>query len=268
MPIAPRRRLLPLLTASALLSLVAACAVSDDLDEGGAGGAGGNAGASGSAGSGGTAGTAGTSGGAGTAGTAGSAGTAGTAGLGGMGGTGTGGTSGSAGTSGTGGSGGGPTGTGLIFSEYVEDGTTKVLEIYNASSSTIDLTTCQLERYANGSTSGQEAQWGGSIMIAPGQAVALCQTNGPGCDEVNAVIAHSGDDGYVLTCGAQIQDTFGQLGDASVWGSGNTSSDSNTLRRDCSIGIGDTNFNDPFDPATEWTGLGTIDTSDLGKHCQ
>jgi len=51
-----------------------------------------------------------------------------------------------------------------------------------------------------------------------------------------------------------------------VWGTPPTSTQGATLRRKCTVLAGDTNGNDPFDPATEWNGF-PIDTfSDLGNY--
>jgi hypothetical protein len=52
-------------------------------------------------------------------------------------------------------------------------------------------------------------------------------------------------------------DVIGQLGfdPGSEWGSGDLSTQDNTLRRKPGITLGDTNGGDAFDPSLEWGGV-------------
>ena len=54
---------------------------------------------------------------------------------------------------------------------------------------------------------------------------------------------------------------IGQIGfdPGTEWGSGNASTQDNTIRRKCAVTVGDTNGADAFDPVTEWAGF-ALDT--------
>ncbi|MEO0324182.1 MAG: amidohydrolase family protein, partial [Myxococcota bacterium] len=93
----------------------------------------------------------------------------------------------------------------VFFSEYVEEGNTKALELYNAGSAPLDLATCELERIVNGGT-GSSFRGMLSGTVAPGDVQVLCGTalaatpEGAVCDVGIDVINHNGDDAYVLRC--------------------------------------------------------------------
>lgn len=273
---------------------------------GGSAGVGGNAGSGASGAAGGSAGTGGmtTGGAAGVAGSGGEGGVAGTAGTGaagsggtsGEGGTGAttaGGTGGSAGnpTGGAGGSAGGGTGgtggsvtNGLIFSEYVEgSGNTKALELYNSSSSDIDIGACTLVRHVNVTVAGATSLDNIVVatpgtMLPAGTTWTICYSQMTNnltlatgeCKITSASLQHNGDDAYVLSCGGFVQDTFGedpaQTLSGGHWGDAVSSQDQ-TLRRKCTVSQGDTSLLDAFDPGTEYDTYATNDVSGLGTHC-
>jgi len=245
---------------------------------GGAGGATGGAGGSTGGAGGATGGTGGGSGGFGgsTGGTGGFGGS--TGGTGGVGGS-TGGSGGIGGsTGGTGGSGGSGGTTGgtpkLFFSEYVEGSSNnKALEIYNAGSSSVDLSTCGLNRYSNGGTTGYAvkiASQGG--FLAAGDVWVICHSSisTPSlCDELTSTINHNGNDTWEIVCNGVTQDVFGQVGydPGTSWDAGGISTVDQTLRRKCSVTSGDTNGTNSFDPSVEWTSAGLDALSDLGSFC-
>ncbi len=158
----------------------------------------------------------------------------------------------------------------IFFSEYVEgEGNDKALEIYNASSSPIDLGNCQLDRYQNGASSPAAPVPLADESLAPGAVFVICQSNfsQPGkCDRLTADVQHNGDDAVALVCGGETKDIFGRIGVQETWGSGDTSSQDATLRRKCTVTEGDTNGSNAFDPADEWTGAGLGNFTDLGQH--
>lgn len=85
----------------------------------------------------------------------------------------------------------------------------------------------------------------------------------------------SGDDAVVLHRGgcsgaaSRVVDALGQVGlppAGGEWGSGLTSTNNNTLRRQPTICAGDTNPDDPFDPARTWLGFPQDTITGLGSH--
>ncbi len=132
----------------------------------------------------------------------------------------------------------------LFISEYVEgSGNNKALEIYNPTSSAINLSNYWIKRYSNGSTSnaaGGEQQLTGTIepfstfIIVNGQTVAQGTTS-PACDPALQALINSpnngmldgvypattymnGDDAITLekgatAAGAVIVDIFGKIGE-------------------------------------------------------
>jgi hypothetical protein len=236
---------------------------------GGAGRAGGGMGGAGTGGAG--------TGGAGTGGAGmGGAGMGG-AGMGGagMGGAGMGGAGmGGAGMAGAGmaGTGGGPPAINLYFSEYYEGSVTpqeSAVEIVNAGMAAVDLTQCTVRVYPNGNGTGTSINL--ITTLAPNQVYVVCSAAGVSgnCDLSNPTMAQvTGNDAVAIVCNSVFQDIIGQIGNnpsSGEWGTGNTSTADNTIRRSCTVTTGDKNGNDPFTvPATQWTGLAPTKT-DLGS---
>ncbi|MEZ4374252.1 MAG: lamin tail domain-containing protein [Polyangiaceae bacterium] len=243
-------------------------------------------GSSGAAGVGGEGGAAGNAGNAGT----GAAGDGGTAGEGGTGATTAGGMGGSAGnpsggmggtagtTGGTAGTGGSGTTNGLIFSEYVEGSAlNKALEIYNAGSQSVSLADCHLDKYLNAGTSAESISFVPANTLAPGEVFVICNagmTVTSACDQTTSGtstgISHNGNEVYVLVCLGVIEDSIGQIGSniSSKWGTDPISTLDHTLRRQCSVTMGDTDPYDVYDPAADsWDGYDKDDLTDLGMHC-
>ena len=159
----------------------------------------------------------------------------------------------------------------LFISEYIE-GTSnnKALELYNPSDSEIDLSLYRLLRYSNGNSNssatirpvGTIAPGGTYVIANPSADAAILEK----ADLQTGSLSHNGDDAYTLVKGDAVVDSFGRVGEdpGSAWGSGDSSSKDNTLRRKADI-VGDTIPDDEFDPALEWTGHGTNEFSDLGS---
>lgn len=231
--------------------------------------AGGSAGMT-SGGAGGAGGSAGTTGGsAGTGATGGSAGT-GAAGTGGSTTGGTGATGGSAGST-TGGTGGGGA-VNLYFSEYIEGSGSlnKAVEIYNAGGTT-SLNGCVVNLYSNGTTSVSQSENLTGTLLA-GDVITLCvsdSTNSKCNIAPTLAVNFSGNDVVELRCNSQLMDIIGKLGEApsSGWSGGGVATFDATLRRKCTVNIGDRNPSDAFDPSVEWVASGSVnDYSDFGQY--
>jgi predicted extracellular nuclease len=90
-------------------------------------------------------------------------------------------------------------------------------------------------------------------------------------DQTNSSGWFNGNDAVVLRMGGAsgtIVDVIGQIGfnPGSEWGTGLTRTADNTLRRQASVLIGDSDFNDAFDPASAWDGFATDTFDGLGFH--
>ena len=173
-------------------------------------------------------------------------------------------------TASTTGSGMSPPGT-LFFSEYVEgSANNKALEIVNAGSTSVSLNGCQIDRYMNGATTAMAPPVAlDNVMLAAGQTFVVCNTSFSMttlCDQLSANILHTGNDVASLSCNGTVKDVFGKIGDTVDWGTAPTTSVDATLRRKCSVLVGDVNGNDAFDPATEWTGFAVDTFTDLGQY--
>lgn len=161
----------------------------------------------------------------------------------------------------------------LFISEYVEGSSNnKAIEIYNGTSSAIDLSAngYKLEFYFNGSTSaGTTINLTGTLNAGNVFVVASASANSTilnAADQTSSAAFYNGDDAVVLRKGSSIVDVIGQVGfdPGSEWGTGLISTADNTLRRLSSTTQGDTNPDDVFDPSVEWTGYPTDTFDDLG----
>ncbi|GGI75552.1 ExeM/NucH family extracellular endonuclease [Deinococcus wulumuqiensis] len=160
-----------------------------------------------------------------------------------------------------------PTGSDLIFSEYVEGSSNnKALELYNPTSDTIDLSAYSVELYANGATTPNNTQKlsgtlaaGGTLVLVNGQAGATLKALGT----VSSVTNFNGDDALVLKKGTTIIDSFGQVGldPGNAWTANGVTTIDKTLRRKAGVTAGDANATDAFDPSAQWEQF-NIDTFD------
>ena len=166
----------------------------------------------------------------------------------------------------------------VFISEYIEGSSNnKAIELYNPTDASVDLAAEDyvLQYYYNGSSeagliidlTGTIAS-GNTYVIAQSSADAAIlavaqQTNGAGW--------FNGDDAVVLRQGGaegKLLDVIGQVGTdpGSQWGSGLTSTQNSTLRRQGNFCVGDTNPTDAFDPAAEWEGFAVNTFDGLGSH--
>jgi len=178
----------------------------------------------------------------------------------------------------------------LFFSEYVEGSSqNKAIEIYNPTSSSVDLSTYTVERFSNGATNSSS---GGvtnlSGIIAPGDVFVLTHgdtVGGGGFGAVDPLLYSLGDmaagpypspmhmngnDAITLTNNGVIIDVIGKVGedpgvawtcDNDAWWTAN-----HTLIRKKTVLIGDYEALDSFNPTTEWDSLPEDTWTNLGIH--
>ncbi|HPF98514.1 MAG TPA: S8 family serine peptidase [Kiritimatiellia bacterium] len=173
----------------------------------------------------------------------------------------------------------GDSGCGFIISEYLEgtNATAKALEFFNGTASGIDLksSNCVVQIYLNGSsTPGSPISLTGTV--AAGATYVVAHSSAPTgltarANQLASLSAIGGDDAVVVRFGGTngpILDRVGQVGvDPGVeWGSGSYSTLNNTLRRNPSVTMGDTNAYSAFDPTLEWQGYGPDIFVGFGEH--
>jgi predicted extracellular nuclease len=165
----------------------------------------------------------------------------------------------------------------LFFSEYVEGSSNnKALEIYNPNDNAVDLGGYGVTVYFNGATatvgtrltlllSGESIAGKGVYILASSSAdpailAVADQTTGSGL--------WNGDDAITLVHNGTVIDVIGQIGNdpGSQWGSGDASTQDNTLRRKATVLTGDPNGSDAFDPSVQWDGYPEDTFGGLGSH--
>ncbi len=163
--------------------------------------------------------------------------------------------------------------TDLYFSEYIEGSSNnKALEIYNDTGAEVDLSAYEIQFFFNGSsTAGATLNLTGTVadgdvyVVAHGSAVTGILDQ---ADFTSSVGFYNGDDAITLLNGGVVVDAIGQIGvdPGSEWGTGDTSTQNNTLRRLESVTEGDTDAYDSFDPASQWTGFANDTFDGLGSY--
>ncbi|MFN9597033.1 MAG: beta strand repeat-containing protein, partial [Bacteroidota bacterium] len=169
--------------------------------------------------------------------------------------------------------------TDLIISEYLEGSVNnKCIELYNGTSSPIDLTngSYQLRFFFNGAiTASTTINLAG--IVAPGETHVVCASNSDAnvlslADQVSASFFFNGDDAVQLTkdFGFTVLDVFGRIGEdpGNGWGVAPLSTVDQTLRRRSTVTSG-VNVN----PAsgfptlnTQWNAFPVDNISNLGSH--
>jgi predicted extracellular nuclease len=165
--------------------------------------------------------------------------------------------------------------TELFISEYIEgSGQNKALEIYNGTGAAVDLGALGYSVFFsfNGGTSTRTIPLVGTV--ANGDVFVIAQATAD-----QAILAQAdqtdtstswfnGDDFVALRKSGATVDGIGQLGvdPGTEWGTGDTSTADNTIRRKATVERGDTNETDAFDPASEWNGLAMNTFDGLGSH--
>ncbi|GAA1058120.1 hypothetical protein GCM10017608_05230 [Agromyces luteolus] len=159
----------------------------------------------------------------------------------------------------------------FIISEYVEGSSfNKAVELHNPTDADIPLAGYSLEVYFNGSATATTAgTFALSGTVAAGDAFVFADEDlAAYADQTTASNLWNGDDAIVLKHDGALVDSLGQVGfdPGSEWGSGLTSTQDNTLRRNADVCVGDTDPTDVFDPAVEWTGYAQNTFDGLGSH--
>lgn len=162
----------------------------------------------------------------------------------------------------------------LLFSEYVEGSSyNKALEIYNLGDSVdFDSDGYTIEIYTNGSTT---ASYSLSLTGVVEQNSVFVVGNSRAGDSILSVanqlsgsLNFNGDDAVVLMHNGSIVDRIGQIGfdPGTEWGTGDVSTQDNTLRRRAEIQTGDLLAGVAFDPALQWLGYAQDSFTGLGQH--
>ena len=165
----------------------------------------------------------------------------------------------------------------LFFSEYVEGSSNnKALEIYNPNDNAVDLGGYSVIVYFNGATNTTGTRvtlplvgptiGGHEVYVvahADADAAILAVA-----DQTSTSGLWNGDDAITLVHNGTVIDSLGQVGvdPGTQWGTGDTSTADNTLRRKATILAGDTNAGDAFDPSVEWDGYPINTFGGLGSH--
>ncbi len=169
--------------------------------------------------------------------------------------------------------------TDLFISEYLEgSGNNKAIEIYNPTASAINLSDYELRQYNNGSStttaaytivlSGSIPAYGTYVVAnSSSSATILAKAD---LQSTSSMMTFNGDDAISLYKISETKniDVIGQIGTdpGTQWVSGGVSTLDETLVRNFSVQIGDSNGADAFNPATEWTSYPIDDVSNLGSH--
>lgn len=163
----------------------------------------------------------------------------------------------------------------LFISEYIEgSGYNKAVEIFNGTGQPIDLNAggYDVRVFFNGNTApGTTIPLSGTV--APGDVFVLAHVRAGSeilaqADQLFAGSFFNGDDAVALAKGGVVLDVIGQIGvdPGSRWGSGETSTKDNTLRRKPAVDAGDSDGSDPFDPTLQWDGFPQNTFDGLGEH--
>lgn len=163
----------------------------------------------------------------------------------------------------------------LFFSEYLEGSSNnKALEIFNNTGLPIDLGSNEykIQIYSNGSNTATSAiDLTGTI--ADNDVFVIANTSSDDAilavaDLTSGSVNFNGDDAVALLKGTEIVDVIGQIGvdPGSEWGSGIVTTLNHTIRRKASIGVGDADGSDAFDPSIEWNGYAIDVFGGLGTH--
>jgi len=164
----------------------------------------------------------------------------------------------------------------LLFSEYVENGNSKAVEIVNLTPEPIQLRGCYVAQHTNGAVDPRPPIMLEDATLEPGQVFVLCYSQFPAqplCHQTSGSLSFNGDDVLELACNNEgLLDSIGQaigVDPGNGWiGEGAQTWDF-TLRRNCNVAVGDRDLVDEYIPGLEWEQIGRNEFGDLGNwHCQ
>jgi len=166
----------------------------------------------------------------------------------------------------------------IFFSEYIEDGRNKCLELFNPTDATIDLSDYTIEVYINGSATSVGIPWNFSGRnIGPMAVIVLCQ----GLSDITLLSIRdypfgfgnfNGDDAIVLKNNGRIIDIIGNVGcdPGTSWIGGSNKTEDVVLVRNACVDRGITNSGGNCATftglASDWTAYSKTDYSHLGNH--
>lgn len=166
----------------------------------------------------------------------------------------------------------------LFFSEYIEGSSNnKALEIYNGTgtSMTLDGMDYTIEYYNNGASTPTNVYtltgtiaFGDVLVLATNQAGPEILAQADVAFAFPSVVHYNGDDALVMKKAGTVIDSIGKVGErpSGQWGSGNASTQDNTIVRKPTVSGGDTDPLDAYDPAGEWNGYPQDTFTYLGSH--
>ncbi|RVU33488.1 ExeM/NucH family extracellular endonuclease [Rheinheimera riviphila] len=163
-----------------------------------------------------------------------------------------------------------------FISEYVEGSSNnKALEIYNPSSSPLNLAGYSIKVFSNGAvTAGKTVNLSGEIaaksvlVLVDTAAVQELKDKQTSASLTLGSGNFNGDDAVALYNGTTLVDVVGQIGfrPASSWGTGDIKTIDKTLVRQSTVTQGDNDGSDAFDPAAQWVSFAVNTFSNLGSH--
>lgn len=157
----------------------------------------------------------------------------------------------------------------IFISEYIEGSSfNKAIELYNASSTSINLSAYKLKKYTNGSSVASDITLSGTIPAYSTYVIAHTSANltilGL-ANQTSGSLNFTGNDAIALTKNDTLLDLIGVIGQdpGAQWGSGTMD---HTLVRKSSIVGGIKQNPTSFDPITEWDIYSMDETGYLGSH--
>lgn len=159
----------------------------------------------------------------------------------------------------------------LFFSEYIEGSSNnKVLEIYNPTNQTVDLSDYTIDRYNNGASTNPSV-FGMAGMLAPDAVYVISHASADTvflnqADTTGGATFFNGDDAVVLAKNGVWLDVIGRVGErpsSGSWTVGSGSTSNNTLVRKSNVNNGSLDWNIG---ATQWDVYASNFADSLGTH--